>query len=108
MTLNDSELQKHYDAMFDMFASDGWARLMEDAQKLLTQVSSIEGVNTLEELHRRKGERVNLQWLLTMRANHERSYESLLEDQADAERQAAALKDATEELFREGRATVIE
>ena len=97
--LKDVELQKYYDAMLAMFASDGWAYLMEDAQKLSDELGVIEHA-TPETLGHLQGQRRNLDWLRGMRTLHEHAYAMLLEGQEDAE--------MNDRLFGSGRAQVIE
>lgn len=82
-TLADKELQQHYDDMFLMFASPGWASLMETVEQLIEGAESIRNAGTLESLYYKKGELANLEWLKGMRASHEFNYSQLLEEDTD-------------------------
>ena len=78
--LKNTELQQHYQAMFDMFESDGWRRLMEDAGRVKAVVSSLDSVDAEHSVDFRRGERSILTWIMSQRQIHEMAYDALLEE----------------------------
>jgi hypothetical protein len=76
----DKKLEKYYEARWDMFASQGWKDLMEDAKSMLDAYNRIDTAQTFEEFHMRKGQVDILNWLLTLKEVSERAYEELNEN----------------------------
>ena len=73
----EKELQKYYEARFDLFASQGWKDLTEDLQSMVENYSEIGKINTVEELYIRKGQLDILNWLLGLKEISEQAYEEL-------------------------------
>ena len=48
--LNDSELQEYYEALFVMYGTPGWKKLMEDVGRMLEVHNSLAGLETAEQL----------------------------------------------------------
>jgi hypothetical protein len=76
------EEEKYYENYFDMFNSEGWKQLMEEIVEL-SESYSIEHLNTLEELHKAKGEKEVLLRLSNFQTGIEASYASLNEDNSE-------------------------
>ena len=75
----DKELQKYYENRFDMMAHQGWLDLMEDIQAMLVSTNTLDGVDSPEKLHFRKGELSILNWLLSLKSVSEKAYGELNE-----------------------------
>lgn len=58
-------------------ATTGWKEFIEDVQALFDTYNNISTVDTHEELHKRKGQLDILQWVLTLKAVSEQTYEEL-------------------------------
>lgn len=63
--------QEEYEAILDVFASDGWKLIQKDMQDTLQAVESINGINSVEELFKRKGEAERLRWFIDLEAYYE-------------------------------------
>ena len=74
------ELQKYYEARFEMFASQGWQDLIEDLTARMNSISSIKGVKDIETLHLRKGELDVIEWLVGLPELSRETYEELQGD----------------------------
>jgi hypothetical protein len=79
--LHDPELQAHYDQLFAMYGTRGWARLMEQVKEMVDQYNSLARLDTIEQLWFRKGQLDNMLWLLSHRDTHEAAYNELLAQQ---------------------------
>lgn len=71
------ELQDYYEARFSMCASKGWKELIEDVQLMRTEVESIKGASTLEQLHFKKGELSIINWLINLEEASREVYDQL-------------------------------
>ena len=87
-TLNDKDLQEHYDQTFAMYGVRGWARLQEQLAEMIALNNSVAGIETLEQLWFRKGELAQMLWLQTHQATHEAAYNELLAQQDGGEAEA--------------------
>ena len=76
----NKELEKYYEARFTMFAEPGWKELEEDIDKMIEATASTDGIDTLEQLHFRKGELSILRWIRTLPEVSLRVYEQLKEE----------------------------
>lgn len=77
------EDQKMFDDYFDLFAREGWERLEKDLETNLKEVETIHGVNSLEELYKRKGKLEALHNLVTFRSTVELLYEEMIDAPED-------------------------
>jgi hypothetical protein len=77
----DKKLEQYYVDRFDMFQSQGWKDLMEDARGVRDSISDIKKINSAEALWHRKGELETLEWLLGLEAVSEAVYQQLTEEQ---------------------------
>ena len=87
-TVNDKDLQEHYDQMFAMYGTRGWARLQEQLAEMIALNNSVAGIETVEQLWFRKGELAQMLWLQTHQATHEAAYNELLAQQDGGEAEA--------------------
>ena len=58
------ELKEYYEAILDMFSTPGWKLFLEDMERDHSNISSVDGVNDLEGLFFRKGQRQVLSAIL--------------------------------------------
>jgi hypothetical protein len=73
------ELQKYYEARFDLFSQQGWLDLMEDVDTMLNAMNNVSTIADEKSLQFRKGEISILTWLRTLKGVSERAYEDLNE-----------------------------
>jgi len=73
------ELQKYYEARFDLFSQQGWLDLMEDVDTMLDAMNNVSTIADEKSLQFRKGEISILIWLKTLKGVSERAYEDLNE-----------------------------
>ena len=71
------ELQKYYEARFDMFASQGWKDLMDDVAKMREATDTVAGLSDLVKLGVRQGELSIMQWILSLQDVSEETYRQL-------------------------------
>ena len=74
----DKKLQSYYENRFSMMATDGWQDLMEDAQNMFNSLNNVLPIQTETDLHLKRGQLDILQWLLSLKAVSEQTYEQLL------------------------------
>ena len=73
------ELQKYYEARFDLMSKEGWKDLMEDIDTMIESLNNISTIPDEKSLHFKKGELSILTWLRTLKEVSERAYEELNE-----------------------------
>lgn len=73
------ELQKYYEARFDLFSQEGWQDLMQDVDVMLDAMNNVSTIADEKSLQFRKGEISILTWLKTLKGVSERAYEDLNE-----------------------------
>jgi len=73
------ELQKYYEARFDMMSADGWIDLMDDIDTMIESLNNISTIPDEKSLHFKKGELSILTWLRTLKEVSERAFEELNE-----------------------------
>jgi hypothetical protein len=73
----DKDLQAYYENRFDMMSSQGWKDLMEDVDKMSITYNNLFDVNTVEELHFKRGQIDILLWLLSLKEASETAWEEL-------------------------------
>ena len=78
----DLELEKYYDARFDMFAHPAWKDLMVDVEAMLKATDNLSGV-TPDNLRFKQGEVSIMRWLLSLSDTSEKAYEQLKDDDAN-------------------------
>lgn len=78
------ELQDYYENRFAMMATQGWQDLLEDIDLMLSSTDTVKGVETVEQLHFRKGEISIMTWLKNLRESSNEVYEQLQEESENA------------------------
>jgi hypothetical protein len=72
------ELQKYYEARFEMMSKEGWKDLMEDVDKIIVSLNNISTIDSEKDLQFKKGELSILTWLVNLKEISERAYEEIL------------------------------
>jgi len=72
------ELQKYYEARFEMMSNQGWKDLVEDIDKIIVSLNNISVVSDEKDLQFKKGELSILTWLKNLKEISERAYEEIL------------------------------
>lgn len=78
------ELQDYYENRFSMMATPGWQDLLEDVELMLSSTDTVKGVETVEQLHFRKGEVSIMTWLKNLKQSSEEVYEQLQQEEDNA------------------------
>jgi hypothetical protein len=73
------ELQKYYEARFDVFSMPGWIDLIEDVDNMLNALNNVSTIADEKSLQFRKGEISILTWLVNLKEISARAYEDLNE-----------------------------
>jgi hypothetical protein len=73
------ELQKYYEARFDLMSKEGWKDLMEDVDTMIESLNNISTIPDEKSLQFKKGELSILTWLRTLKEVSERAFEELNE-----------------------------
>ena len=79
------ELQDYYENRFSMAATQGWRDLLEDIDLMLSSTDTVKGVETVEQLHFRKGEVSIMTWLKNLKQSSEEVYEQLQQEEDNAQ-----------------------
>lgn len=79
------ELQDYYENRFSMAATQGWRDLLEDIDLMLSSTDTVKGVETVEQLHFRKGEVSIMSWLKNLKQSSEEVYEQLQQEEDNAQ-----------------------
>lgn len=80
LTLQDKELQQHYDEMFALFTSPGWKRFQEQVDTYAKQVESVRNVAP-KTVDFRLGQLDVLDWFAGVQRQHEAAYEMLIAEE---------------------------
>lgn len=75
--LKDPELNRYYEAQFDLFAEPGWEDFIEDVKKVKESLPTIEQINTEAQLNFVKGQLDILKWILQRKDLVARAYDEL-------------------------------
>lgn len=78
------ELQDYYENRFAMMATKGWSDLLEDLQLMIDSTDTLGGIETVEQLHFRKGEMSIMNWIKTLKESSTEVYEQLQEENDNA------------------------
>jgi len=81
--LKDRELQDYYESLIDMYASKGWAHFTADMQKLFDAANTLDAIDSLEDLHFRRGQIDILRRVVAQPAVMEAAYDELLKAEDD-------------------------
>jgi glutaredoxin-related protein len=68
-----------------MTATQGWRDLLEDIDLMLSSTDTVKGVETVEQLHFRKGEVSIMTWLKNLKQSSEEVYEQLQQEEDNAQ-----------------------
>lgn len=79
------ELQDYYENRFAMMATKGWSDLLEDLQLMIDSTDTLGGIETVEQLHFRKGEMSIMNWIKTLKESSTEVYEQLQEENDNAQ-----------------------
>jgi hypothetical protein len=71
------ELQKYYEDRFSMMATQGWADLLDDVDKIIATLQDISTIDGEKDLQFKKGELSILTWLRNLKTVSEQAYEDL-------------------------------
>ena len=74
------ELQQYYERRLSMMGDPAWKDLMEDVEAMIESTNTLEGIESLEKLHFRKGELSIMKWILNLKQISEESYKNLQEE----------------------------
>ena len=58
--------EQYYNAMIDMFSTDGWKFLIDELQANLSQINSVDATKDVDDLFFRKGQLNILSFLLNL------------------------------------------
>ena len=78
------ELQDYYENRFSMMATPGWQDLLEDIDLMLSSTDTVKGVDSVEQLHFRKGEVSIMTWIKNLKQSSEEVYEQLQQEEDNA------------------------
>ena len=78
------ELQDYYENRFAMMATKGWQELIEDLDIMIKATNNLDGLQTEQDLHFRKGELSIMNWIKTLKESSTEVYEQLLEEEDNA------------------------
>jgi hypothetical protein len=78
------ELQDYYENRFTMMATQGWQDLLEDIELMITSTDTLGGIETIEQLHFRKGEMSIMNWIKTLKESSTDVYEQLQQEEDNA------------------------
>jgi hypothetical protein len=78
------ELQDYYENRFAMMATRGWQDLLEDLELMITSTDTLGGIETVEQLHFRKGEMSIMNWIKTLKESSTEVYEQLQQEEDNA------------------------
>ena len=59
--------KEQLDAILDVFTSEGWKIIQYDMELYLKQMNHTNDLQTLEQLHYRKGELKSLEWFINLK-----------------------------------------
>jgi hypothetical protein len=81
MALQNQELEDWYQDRFETYGTKGWAHIQEQFAEMMIQHNSLVGLNTLEELHFRKGLLDVIAQVINMQNLDEHAYNHILAEQ---------------------------
>ena len=75
------ELQDYYENRFEMTATKGWSDLLEDLELMIKSTDTVSGIDSVEQLHFRKGELSIMNWIKTLKESSTEVYDMLQEEE---------------------------
>ena len=79
--LKDKDLQDYYDALFAMYGTPGWRKLMEDVERMRQVHDTVRSVANGDQLLFRHGELAQMDWLYSHQERSEAAYALAIEDE---------------------------
>ena len=75
------ELEDYYNALFELFATDGWKYLLEDWEETIEQLNKVSTVKDGRDLDYRQGALATLTGLVNLKYSCDQAYAQLQEAQ---------------------------
>lgn len=75
----EKETEKHYEALVDMFATEGWKMFTDELKNNAVQINSVEATKDKNDLYFRKGQLNVISFMLNM----ESTVEHLMKEDSD-------------------------
>ncbi len=75
----EKETEKHYEALVDMFATEGWKMFTDELKNNAVQINSVEATKDKNDLYFRKGQLNVISFMLNM----ESTVEHLMNEDSD-------------------------
>ena len=75
----EKETEKHYEALVDMFATEGWKMFTDELKNNAVQINSVEATKDKNDLYFRKGQLNVISFMLNM----ESTVEHLINEDSD-------------------------
>jgi hypothetical protein len=82
--LKDVELEEYFTALFEMYPTAGWTKVLEDMGRMAQLLSRVDDIETPKELFFRQGQLDIIQQILTHQARSEAGYAAAIEEQEGA------------------------
>jgi len=76
----DKQTNDYYDAMFDMFSSQGWKEFISDMEFALDAINNLESITDEKHLFTTQGQVKTLKSIVGFQSALESSYEELKND----------------------------
>jgi len=67
----EKETEKHYEALVDMFATEGWKMFTDELKNNAVQINSVEATKDKNDLYFRKGQLNVISFMLNMESTVE-------------------------------------
>lgn len=81
VALKDRKLGEYFEAVFEMYSTEGWKKILEDMGRLHEIYNDLRTCGSPEELHFRQGQLNVIGQILSHRERAEHAYKSALEEQ---------------------------
>ena len=78
------ELQDYYENRFSMMSTQGWQDLLEDLEIMIKATDTLQGIDSEQQLHFKKGELSIMNWLKNLRESSSEVYEQLQQEEENA------------------------
>lgn len=75
----EKETEKHYEALVDMFSTEGWKMFTDELKNNAVQINSVEATKDKNDLYFRKGQLNVISFMLNM----ESTVEHLMNEDSD-------------------------
>jgi hypothetical protein len=79
--LKDRDLQKYYEALLAMYASEGWKHFADDLKIIFDAANTLSGIDGSEMLHFRRGQIDILTKMIAQPIVTEAAYDQLLRNE---------------------------